>query len=688
MSPLPPRSSAKRNFLPHIQGLRGIAIALIILFHLLPSFCPYGYICVDVFLVISGYFLIGSQLAGGEDFQFFDFCRKKIARILPPILATVIVVQLAQVAIFPADEMLKAGQLTRAVLWGYGNQELASLASNYFSTSARALPLMHLWYIGVLLQGYLFFGILFLIWRVCKLRKAFKVASVIVIMLLSLLLFHPIFPAEWGGYGGGFYYFTLPRLWEFSAGGLLCLLPSIRYKRLLQVCAAAALLTLLIGAFRHCPETIVRLLRLTPTHAEVLLGATLGCILVYAGQNGICGRILDYSPVKFVGKISYSLYLLHWPVICFAEFIVCGSLPASVAAGLCIAIFLLTLPLWYGIESKRIGIGATLLLWLTAFAFNGAEYLTDGYRDIFHRKANKFSPGPVNISPVTTGHPLLQGTEKICPTDWRVDGFPKEHICFHIGKEELPVNFVVLGDSHARDVAFGMHLLSRTYPWHGVFCSCYTVPFWNIIHDKRIEFRNPTIYWDKEQAEQIFRWLNMHPELHSVFIAQKWSGRFGKAVTWDGVTIEDKEEAVRARKEGLRNVLLRLQEMGRDVYVFTDSPAIPEKNPLTVLKSHVMFHPEQDLPESMTCTQEQYNKANYYILPILQELEEEGLCTILHREKDCFPNGVFRAVENGKAFMLDDNHLTADGILYTLRGLESHLKSIILPPAPPRENKP
>lgn len=635
---------------------------------------------MDVFLVISGYFLIGSRLDDRDDFRFSDFCSKKIARILPPILVTVILVQLAQLAVFPADEMLKAGQLTRAVLGGYGNLELTSLSSNYFSTSTRALPLMHLWYIGVLLQGYLFFGILFLIWRVCKLRKAAKVASLIVIMLLSLMLFHPDFPIEWGGYGKKFYYFTLPRLWEFGAGGLLCLLPALRCKRLVQAIAAAALLLLLVAAFRHFPETVVHLLRLTPTHAEVLLGASLGSILVYAGQDGICGRILDYGPVRFVGKISYSLYLLHWPFICFAEFIICGNLPIPVASVLCFSVFLLTLPLWYGVESRRIGIGATLLLWVTAFALNGAEYLTDGYRNLLHQQVNEIGPAPVNISPVAKGNPLLRGTEKICPTDWRVDGFPKEHICFHLGKEDLPVNFVVLGDSHARDVAFGMHLLSRTYPWHGVFCSCYTVPFWNIMHDKRVEFGNPTIFWDKEQAEQLFHWLNIHPELHYVFIAQKWSGRFGKTVTWDGVRIEDKGEAVRARKEGLREMLRRLNEMGREVYVFTDSPGITEKAPLSVLKSNAMFRPGQDLPESMKCTREQYDKDNYYILPMLQELEAEGVCTVLHREQNCFPNGVFRAFEGGKALMIDDNHLTAAGILYTLRNVESQLRNIILPP--------
>lgn len=667
----------KSSFLPHIQGLRGVAILLVVLFHLMPSTCPCGYLGVDIFLVISGFFLIGKQLRAPLDFRFGTFVKAKVLRILHPVFATVLFALLIGIAVFPAALMLPANHLAGVVLLGFQNQYLQIATADYFSADTRVLPLMHLWYIGVLMQSYLLFGLLFLLWAKCRLGRKARIISLLLIGSLSLALQLYRLPAEWVGIFGNLYYCTLPRLWEFVLGGLLTLLPACRYKHL----AGGAALLSLAGCVYLSFESYgsmpgIELLPEAP-FLYVLSGALAGALLIYGGGSSLCTRILRALPLQAIGRVSFSLYLIHWPIICFAEYILCGQLSGYALPAAAALMALTTVGMWYLVEKRTFRLRSTLLLWLASGGVLGAIYATDGFRELLHCDINNIEPAPFYLEAVPAENALHQGLKGLEPQGYTRLREGKNPL-HYVGCADKAPRFVIIGDSHAYNLSYGMDIIGKSRGWSGVFLSSYIVPFWGAeyAHSSLTHLR-----YTKEHAQALLRWLKAHPELHYVLIAQRWDYRMFAHHTWDSEEMIQGADAIeQAREAELRAMCRMLKEAGKEVIIFTDTPTITCPSPIATLSSHMMRHKEAPLPESLTCTRESYEKRNAAILRILAHLDEDKECIVLHREDVCFKDGVFKAYDGQHALMGDTHHLTPEGAVYSLRGVADRLHEIFNKP--------
>jgi peptidoglycan/LPS O-acetylase OafA/YrhL len=295
------------EFRPDIEGLRGIAILLVLLFHAGLPWTPGGFIGVDVFFVISGFLITGklwreSQQPGG--LSITKFYAWRIRRLLPAALVAVAIVSLVG--------LLIAAPLNRSELAADGAASALSIANmrfissvDYFAPTASPSPFLHFWSLSVEEQFYLVWPalIVLLTWRGGSSRRliAALLIGVVASFVLSIWL-TDTFPAR-------AFYLLPTRLWQLGAGGLLALIGVVGTSRRSGALAWAGLAAIALAGVALTSEM--------PYPGLAALLPTLGAVALLYGGAAPGGplRLLTAAPLRFLGKISYSLYLWHWPLL-------------------------------------------------------------------------------------------------------------------------------------------------------------------------------------------------------------------------------------------------------------------------------------------------------------------------------------------------------------------------------------
>lgn len=655
--------------LSFIQGLRGIAILLVILFHLKPDFCPSGYLGVDVFFVISGYFLIGKHLRDTNEFRPLSFLKKKGVRLLPPYLAVIILTALSSIAIFAAKDMDAGALLYKPCLLGKPNFFLDNLTGNYFSSDTRSYPQMHLWYMGVLFQCYLLFTLLFWGWSKCHCSARTRIIHLSVLGVLSFsfaFLYLTHFPYH---YVSDTYYKTSARIWEFALGGFLYVLPSPEKKPETIFAAAAALGAMIVCSFLNMPHSAI----------GVCIGAFCGAVLIRYGKVWDTYSPLAFKPLVWLGEISFSLYLIHWPCICFSEYVAGHILSTHVSCLLFACLVPMAFLYHRYLEAPRWSVVSIPVFWAFAAISCKSITYTHGFEHYLHQKVNQQIPPYIAIehiaSPLPSDSPLYKGTDDIPPNNFGSTPNPRAVKLWNIGTDNCPINFAIIGDSHALDFALGMHQAGLKNSWHGVLLNSYVTPFWNA------DFRSPNEttaignYFTKEKAAGIMNWLKMHPELHTVFIVQYWRARFEPHKSWTGEKVEG--DMVRIRAAELRDFCVQLNAIGKKVVITTDCPELSTDSPKRVLAAYLMWHDGEDYPASMSISKHSYEQTDGAFNRELDRMADEGLCIVLHREKAFFTTEKFTIYDGQNLSHRDRHHLTEKGAAYGISNSIEQISSII-----------
>lgn len=296
------------KYRPDIDGLRGIAILSVVIYHAFPQLLNGGFIGVDIFFVISGY-LITSIITSNlkqSSFGFIDFYSRRIARIFPSLIVVFVFTYVCGWLGFSAAEFSQlgkhiasgAGFVSNLVLW----QEVS-----YFDNSAETKALLHLWSLAVEEQFYLFSPLIF--W-VCK-KRNFSFSKIILVALF-LSFFANIYYAS-NNLSTDFYS-PLSRIWEILFGSILSQIGiQNSSKKLLKFSEPISWMGTVL---------IVAGLILINTNREfpgwwALIPVIGAAFLIYSEKSWINRKILSNQMLVWVGLISYPLYLWHWPVLTF-----------------------------------------------------------------------------------------------------------------------------------------------------------------------------------------------------------------------------------------------------------------------------------------------------------------------------------------------------------------------------------
>ena len=319
------------RYRPDIDGLRAVAVSLVVLYHYGASPLPGGYVGVDVFFVISGFLITAITRDEFEHrrFSLFAFYERRIRRIVPAFAVVLLACGLASFFVFlPEDMRLLAKSTAAAIVFG-SNILFARIAVDYFDADNLTLqPLLHTWSLAVEAQFYLFYPLLLL---PLQRRPARMTAMVATVAGASFAL------GAWGVFHqpSATFYLLPGRAWELLLGGLLALGlakwsrdPLRRWPvRIADLGVTAGLAAIIVPATFYDAAT--------PFPGLAALPPCLGSLLVIWGgsiEGSAMAGWLGAAPLAAFGRLSYSLYLWHWPVLVLARY---GQGPnASVATRL------------------------------------------------------------------------------------------------------------------------------------------------------------------------------------------------------------------------------------------------------------------------------------------------------------------------------------------------------------------
>ncbi|WP_263353188.1 acyltransferase family protein [Acidicapsa acidisoli] len=302
-------ASTSQAYRPDIDGLRAVAVLLVVAYHVRTRFTPGGFIGVDVFFVISG-FLITSILMrelDGSRFSIQGFYVRRIRRIAPALIGVTVATSVFSFVLLLPSELRDYSRSLLAALGSVSNFYFWS-QTGYFKPEALTMPLLHTWSLAVEEQFYILFpAFLALLYRYAR-RSALFILLILAVASFAL--------SAWQAFSdpGAAFYWPTSRAWELLSGALLVFggLPGMKYPLLRNMIAAVGLGLIIFAAMTYTKST--------PFPGVAALAPCLGAVfLIGSGSAGktIVGRALSLRPLVFIGLISYSLYLWHWPVIVF-----------------------------------------------------------------------------------------------------------------------------------------------------------------------------------------------------------------------------------------------------------------------------------------------------------------------------------------------------------------------------------
>lgn len=451
------QTSSHNQYRPDIDGLRAIAVLSILLFHLRFSRFAGGFVGVDVFFVISGFLitrLIKKEIDITGKFVFLNFYSRRIRRLFPSLFATLFVTTIVACLLFSPAHLKDFGGSLTSALASFSNFYFW-LEADYFDVSARVKPLLHTWSLSVEEQFYFFWPVTFFFFYRLKNKWIFFTLlffSAVLSLYLNFIfsdgsvsLINRYSPTltDWIADGRTTIFFLIPfRIFEFALGASLVWLVYFQFKNRqiynLLFCLGLAMILYAVVFFN---ENL-----LFPSYFALVpcIGTAL---LIYSGEKSSLSTLLDNRITVGIGLISYSLYLVHWPIVVFWSYMKSEITLIDQAAMATLSFILAYLSYRYvecPFRYRRIDLGN--IAWKSSSIIAVSILAVIG----LHIKQNNGWPwrvsSPINFENVGDAadfHKAYYGGK----------GYPY----YGPVKKGKPADIVLIGDSHGRHYAEGIY---------------------------------------------------------------------------------------------------------------------------------------------------------------------------------------------------------------------------------------
>ncbi len=644
--------------MPHVNGLRALAILGVLFYHLQAGYCPAGYFGVDLFLVISGFLLCRSLFKPGAElnFHYGSYLLKKFWRIIPVWFVLALFTCAAALYLMPLErtvDVLKTARYFTTLQADY----FIDKSGDYFNIYTQQNPLLHLWYLSITLQLYVVAPLLIIpLARWCSRRAAAILFSLLALLSLAYyvlttadtLVPESVSSALLKALGTkSSYYHLIPRFWEIAAGALILLLPNFAsrpgLRGLLGLIGFAGLLTSFYVYKTGSPA--------------VYLAVFSSMLAIRYADCGLSGWLLNRRSIQALGTISFSLYLWHWPIMVFWKYLCFDNPGIWDEVGMVALSLLLGSLSWYVLERLRYPSlagwkGAVLRflpLILLAVAFTAAKISIKEVRKIHAEQADFFND-MITLHVKETDEDVLRGAEILAES-----GLPDTMM--RIGTQEGAPSFMLMGDSHADHMYDALHKLSEQAGIRGIFLNNSVCPYWNLNQPKS---RTENCGWNEAIAHALLGYLKQHPEIRYVLIAQSWKTRMvqPKGQDWQGKPLTTEEERLAVTETGLGELCDRLKAQGCEVILLGDTPEFSSPSPMDSWRRSQKL----GLPyEERHTTQEEHLRAQAVPHRIHQRLAQEGRALYFDLAPAMMEQGVYPARINGQFLYGDTNHLTNEG---------------------------
>ncbi|TCK19359.1 peptidoglycan/LPS O-acetylase OafA/YrhL [Thiogranum longum] len=433
-----------------IDGLRAIAVLPVILFHAGYSWLPGGFVGVDVFFVISGYLICSIILREMKQqrFSFLRFYERRARRILPALLVVLFTTLLAGYFFLLPDEYAILSEATLAALAFVPNIYFENTASTYFGLDIATQPLLHTWSLGIEEQFYILFpGLLLLLYKYFD-KKIMKLAlvAILAVSLAANILLAADFTT--------FTFYMIPtRAWELLAGVMLAigLIPQVRGQLAANIVSSIGL-ALIIGTMLLLGENAV-----FPGINAVY--PVLGTVMVLHGNTHVSTAVswlLSRQPLVWIGLISYSLYLWHWPVTVYTGMLTDSSNSRLFIVALSIALSALSyryVESRYRKPSERLPARRITgeLGTIGALSAAGAVFIISG-----QGLAQRIPDAVMHVALTTHGDAEPEKCRTF--TENRLGEEDEKGKLCQLGKQGGVPDFIIWGDSHAQSLSHALHL--------------------------------------------------------------------------------------------------------------------------------------------------------------------------------------------------------------------------------------
>lgn len=631
---------ANFHYRPEIDGLRAIAVLAVVFFHA-DMGVPGGFVGVDVFFVISGFLITSLILKDLETgtFTLVNFWERRARRILPAGVAMVMVVLVAGwFLLSPSDYAV----LGKSAAWQavFGANFHFWRTTNYFAGPAEEQPLLHTWSLAVEEQFYLFVPlILLLLFRLPVFRRRGPLLGLLgggflLSLLLSVVLL-PRMPAAT-------FYLLPTRAWELLCGSIIAILPAAAMPRWLrESLCGLALAAILIPCFLYSTET--------PFPGLAALPPCLGTGL-FIWASGSISSAIDHSKfsiqhflsvrlIVFIGLISYSLYLWHWPFFAFARYITLEPLSVPLRLAAVLTAFVFAYLSWKLVETpfRKRKLGATrgrMFIWAgsSSMASVSVAACLIALRGVPDRFGDRVVMAELAVSAAKETHGAFPETSL---------ADARSHRFIRFGGNEgaqSPPALLVWGDSLAGCLAPGLEKLAEeTSEVIALAFHPGTAPVANYPIHNNYSFGDRT----PEYSRHILRYVR-EMSIPNVLLVDRWHGYCVE----EGFLV------------AFRDTVAQLREMGCNVSLIKGIPSHTEPIPKLVFLSEAFGTDISPFVASATSFERQWDG--------MRDLEEElTLLSVNLIELDGVlmdsESGYARLVDSGGVYYHDHVHLSPYG---------------------------